>query len=66
MNILYRTIAFILRHKIHDFDLNNPEIVGTMNYHWYKFKCKKCDKTLSLDMWQMRDLPYSMKIGCKK
>jgi hypothetical protein len=71
--------AFITRQKLHDFDLENYIVVKGSNncigvfggeidvpFQYNRYKCKHCDKTLGLDEWQMRKLPWSMKIGCKR
>ena len=61
-------IAFFRPHK---FDLEHPEIVKTGVWNCYgeitysKFKCCKCGISYGLDLWQMKDLPRSMKYGCE-
>ena len=60
--------------KKHEFDLENPvkQTVGISDREWTgiytyeKYTCKKCSKTLCLDLWQMKKLPFSMKYGCTK
>lgn len=57
------------RFRKHSFDLDNPTIVkvgalATGEFIYTKFHCTRCDKTLSLDRWQMNDLHRSMSHGC--
>jgi hypothetical protein len=53
--------------KKHDFDLENPDIIKIDSKVSFKqYKCKNCDKTFSLNLWQMKSLPLSMKYGCGK
>ena len=69
MSIFHKLYAFITRDKLHDFDLDNPVtfVIDVLDkkYCIDRYKCKKCDKSMSLDLWQMKSLPYSMKTGCK-
>jgi len=54
-------------HKFHDFDLNNPKEEKTATgITWKRFICKKCGVGYDLGLNQMMELPYSMKIGCRK
>lgn len=50
----------------HDFDLENPTYKMVFDYKISIFKCKKCDKTLMLELWQMKSLPRCMARGCVK
>lgn len=54
----------------HNFDLENPELIvlevgGKQSVKFNRYKCTNCGTTLSLDLWQMKDLPFSMARGCK-
>jgi hypothetical protein len=54
----------------HDFDLDHPAhmegIEASFPYRlsWPVYSCKKCGKTMSLNRWQMEDLPFDMAHGC--
>lgn len=59
------------RFRKHSFDLDNPTIVktgilteGDKEFMFTKFHSTRCDKTLALDKWQMKELPRSMSHGC--
>lgn len=56
----------ITKFRKHDFNFVSPLMIkvdGT-NFYYYKYICKNCGYSLSLDEWQMRDLPFDMKRGC--
>jgi len=56
-----------------DFDLQHPEIIDTgvrrpngETIKYTKFFCKNCGVSLSLDEYQMKELPRKMAYGCTK
>ena len=57
----------------HDFDLDNPSInhIDVENgdeidtYIMFTYRCKNCEKTLTLDYNEMLNLPKQMLYGCK-
>lgn len=55
-----------LRRKFrrHKFDLKNPLKTTMGKTSFEGFRCTVCGKTLWLDLWQMKDLPFSMGRGC--
>lgn len=67
VNLVREIIALFRPHK---FDLEHPEIITTGMWGLYgeitytKFTCLKCGISYCLDLWQMKDLPRSMRYGC--
>lgn len=57
--------ALITKQKLHEFDLLNPRFKNVSGYSFPVYHCKNCGKELSLELWQMMNLPWNMKIGCK-
>ena len=56
----------------HEFDLENPQIIQTVflkedgkPYTFNIYVCSACGKSHNLDLWQMKELPWSMARGCK-
>lgn len=66
---MFNNIKTIFRK--HKYDLNNPIPMETDiwchdNWLMYnKYFCTECGESLSLELWQMEDLPWSMSHGCK-
>jgi hypothetical protein len=50
--------------KKHKFDLDNPNTAECCGFRFPQYICKKCGKTLCLDSWQMKQLPWSISHGC--
>jgi hypothetical protein len=68
MNWIKNYKNILTRYRKHNFDLNNPiimKIEGT-KYSYNKYICENCGYSLSLDHWQMLDLPFEMARGCLK
>ena len=75
MSIIKSIKSFTRKYRKHDFDLLNPEPITlniskatsnrrSINCIWNKYTCTKCGETLSLELWQMKDLPPAMSHGC--
>lgn len=50
----------------HNFDLEDFEKIIIEDYSFNRYKCKKCNKIMTLNLWQMKILPRSMAYGCTK
>lgn len=48
----------------HKFDFKEIYISGLSSYPVYV--CRFCGKTLTVDTWQLKRLPISMRFGCAK
>lgn len=58
------------RWRKHQFDLDNPAMVNTSVeirgsvFSFPLYTCRVCGKSLALDLWEMKDLPFEMERGC--
>ncbi len=71
MNILTHILCSLFKKaqqelRNHDFDLNNSKVEKvTQNRTIEIFECKKCGQKISLERWQMKNLPFGLKHGCR-